>query len=476
MTKLAGRYELGPQIERGGMAIVYRATDTVLNREVAVKVLAGALARDEGFVRRFEREARNVARLSHPNVVQVFDAGSEDDTHFMVMELVEGTTLAEVIEREAPVPADRAARIAADVAEALGAAHAKEIVHRDVKPANVLLTANGTVKVADFGIARAADSARITQTGTLLGTAAYVSPEQAVGMPATPRSDIYSLGCVLFEMLTGRPPFTAETPVAMLQRHLNDPVSPPSSQASVPEALDRLVVACLAKDPSSRPPSASDLRRDLLAATVPDRPGDTMVMEVAEEPTLPVAAPGAPPAPPPMPVTAPGPPWWSRPGAILLGGLLLVAALVLLILSATDGGGRGDARTAGDGRGPGPSTSAKPSTQTSTPASSPSAAGIQAAYTSLIAGIKEEAANGGLEDKAAKDLLHRAEDIGEKLEEGKYEEVAGKIGEFGDKLQEQVEKDEVSSASAEVLQERLRLLVQAILVELRAGDVDDEDG
>ena len=477
MTMLAGRYELGPQIERGGMAIVYRATDTVLNREVAVKVLAGAFAQDEGFVRRLEREARNVARLSHPNVVQVFDAGSEGETHFMVMELVEGTTLARVIADEAPLPPDRAARIAADIAEALAAAHAKDIVHRDVKPANVLITPNGTVKVADFGIARAADAAKITQTGTLLGTAAYVSPEQAVGLPATARSDIYALGCVLYEMLTARAPFMAESPVATLQRHIGDPVTPPSALVAVPEALDGLIVACLAKDPSDRPPSAADLPRQLLAATVPTRPGDTMVMDVVDEPTVAIRPPAAGPRAAPA-ANATQAPWWSRPGAILVGGLLLVALLVVLVVSAIGGGREPAGRAAGDVREPASQGTgrADPTDEPSTPAQTSSpVTTVEAAYTLLVAGIEEEASAGGIEEKAADDLLHRVEDIGKKLDEGKHDEVAIKIAEFTEKLQEDVDKGEVSATSGENIRQLMRVLFDAIIAEPEGGD-DEDDG
>jgi serine/threonine-protein kinase len=345
-----------------------------------------------------------------------------------------------------------------------------------VKPANVLITPNGTVKVADFGIARAADAAKITQTGTLLGTAAYVSPEQAVGLPATARSDIYALGCVLYEMLTARPPFMAESPVTTLQRHIGDPVTPPSALVAVPEALDGLVVACLAKDPSDRPPSAADLPRQLLAATVPTRPGDTMVMDVVDEPTVAIRPPaGAPRAAPAA--TATQAPWWSRPGAILVGGLLLVALLVVLV-SAIGGGREPAGRAAGDVREPASQGTgrADPTDEPSTPGpTSPPVTTVEESYALLVAGIEEEASAGGIEEKAADDLRHRVEDIGKKLDEGKHDEVAMKIDEFDEKLQEGVDKGEVSATSGENIRQLMRVLFDAIIAEPNASGDDDEE-
>ena len=461
MAMLAGRYELGPRIERGGMATVYRATDTVLHRPVAVKVLAGTFARDGAFVERFEREGRNAARLSHPNVVRVFDAGSDGGTHFIVMELVEGTTLARLIADRAPLEPDRAARIAGDVAAALAAAHAEGIVHRDVKPANVLIAANGAVKVADFGIARAADAASITQTGALLGTAAYVSPEQAAGMPATPRSDINALGCVLYEMLTGRPPFLAEAPIATLQRHLNEPVVPPSSVVPVPPSLDRLVVACLAKDPSERPASAADIRRELQMPTAAEGHDDTIAMPAAGNASATRAS-----APASALASAPAGRWWSRPGSLVLGALALVAVLIAVVVAMV-GRGPGSAERTG-GRDPA-TGAAEADPSASSPARSPTPSppvSVDAAYTLLLAGIEDQVQLGGIEDEAAEDLRHRAEDVGKELDEGAYDEAAIEIAAFTERLREAVGEGEVSAASAEVITERMRILVQAVIAEL----------
>ncbi|HXF57219.1 MAG TPA: Stk1 family PASTA domain-containing Ser/Thr kinase [Actinomycetota bacterium] len=261
---LAGRYELDSLLGRGGMAEVYLGTDRVLGRRVAVKVLSPEFARDSSFVARFRREAQSAAALNHPNVVSVFDTGSDDGTHFIVMEYVEGRTLAQVIREDAPLLPERAVEIASAVAMALAVAHEHGIVHRDVKPGNIMLTRAGDVKVMDFGIARAITGESLTQTATVLGTATYLSPEQAQGEAVDARSDLYSLGVVLYEMLTGTPPFTGESPVAVAYRHVaEDPVPPSRLNPDVPPDLDAVVLKCLAKNPANRYQTARELAEDL---------------------------------------------------------------------------------------------------------------------------------------------------------------------------------------------------------------------
>ncbi|MGH2766938.1 MAG: protein kinase domain-containing protein, partial [Actinomycetota bacterium] len=218
---LNDRYEVGALLGEGGMARVYRGTDRVLNRTVAIKVLSGKYASDDSFVTRFRREAQSAAGLNHANVVGVYDTGDQDQMHYIVMEYVEGETLGDVLRREGRLDPDRATAIAVEVATALQAAHHTGLVHRDIKPGNVMMDRDGRVKVMDFGIARAAADDTLTQTGLVLGTAAYLSPEQAQGLAVDARSDIYSLGCLLHEMLTGRPPFTGDTPVAIAYKHVN---------------------------------------------------------------------------------------------------------------------------------------------------------------------------------------------------------------------------------------------------------------
>jgi eukaryotic-like serine/threonine-protein kinase len=262
-----GRYELHRRLGRGGMAEVYLARDQMLDRPVAVKVLFPALATDAGFVERFRREAQSAANLQHANIVSVFDWGEANGTYFIVMEYVEGHTLAEILRDDGRVHPDRAAEIAADIAAALGFAHRNGVVHRDVKPGNVLVTPDGSVKVADFGIARAISDhsdQNLTKTGSVMGTATYFSPEQARGAPVDPRSDLYSLGCVLYEMTTGQAPFSGESAVAIAYKHVQEnPVPPRQIDPALPETLEAITLKCLAKNPANRYPTAQDLRADL---------------------------------------------------------------------------------------------------------------------------------------------------------------------------------------------------------------------
>ena len=262
-----GRYELHRRLGRGGMAEVSLARDQLLDRPVAVKVLFPEFATDPAFVERFRREATAAANLNHPNIVGVYDWGEADGTYFIVMEYVDGRSLSEILRAEGPLHPDRVADIGADVAAALGFAHRNGVVHRDVKPGNVLLTQAGQVKVADFGIARAITATsddNLTQVGTVMGTATYFSPEQARGEPVDPRSDIYSLGCVLYELVLGRPPFAGDSPVAIAYKHVQEsPVPPRQVNGELPEAIEAIILKCLAKNPVNRYPSAEDLRADL---------------------------------------------------------------------------------------------------------------------------------------------------------------------------------------------------------------------
>jgi serine/threonine-protein kinase len=263
-----GRYELHRRLGRGGMAEVYLARDQMLDRAVAVKVLFPALATDPGFVERFRREAQSAAGLNHPNIVSVYDWGEANGTYFIVMEYVEGESLAELLQSEGRLHPDRAAEMAADMASALGFAHRNGgVIHRDVKPGNVLLTREGTVKVADFGIARAmSDSSdrNLTKTGSVMGTATYFSPEQARGANVDPRSDVYSLGCVLYEMVIGHPPFSGENAVAIAYKHVQEQPTPPRHiDPAIPETLEAIILKCLAKNADNRYPSAQDMRNDL---------------------------------------------------------------------------------------------------------------------------------------------------------------------------------------------------------------------
>jgi len=262
----SGRYEATHLVARGGMAQVYRAMDRQLDRPVALKVLFPELSVDRTFVERFRREAQAAANLSHPNIVPVFDWGEDDGAYFIVMEYIDGRPLSAVLRDPQPVPPTQIATIGAGVAAALAFAHRHGVVHRDVKPGNVLITPEGDVKVTDFGIARAVNTEEsLTQTGAVMGTAAYFSPEQAEGKGVDSRSDIYSLGVVLYEMAVGRPPFTGDSPVAVASKHVRDtPALPREVNPQVPVALEAVIMKAMAKLPDDRYRSAEELRADLL--------------------------------------------------------------------------------------------------------------------------------------------------------------------------------------------------------------------
>jgi eukaryotic-like serine/threonine-protein kinase len=341
---LADRYRLEELVASGGMAQVWQGTDEVLRRKVAVKLLHPHLAADGSFVVRFRKEAVAAARLAHPGIVSIYDTCSEDGTEAIVMELVPGQTLRERLDDPTPIDPWQAAGLAAQVAEALEAAHRAGLVHRDIKPANVLLAGDGRVKVADFGIAKAVEEADLTQPGLMVGTAKYVAPEQVEGKPVDARTDIYSLGIVLYEMLCGRPPFEAEgeaaTALARLQR---DPLRPRQVRPGVPKALEEVVCRAMARDPDERYETAADLRAALLAAgAAPSPEADLTGTHVVMAPVAPVPpAPGAPPSPAPSPTRAPSfrqtERSWLVP-TILLVGLAIALGTAGLLLGRSGAG------------------------------------------------------------------------------------------------------------------------------------------
>ena len=261
------RYEISRRIGRGGMADVFLARDLLLDRDVAVKVLFPEHAVDPNFVERFRREAQSVAGLNHPNIVGVYDWGQVDTTYYIAMEFVQGRTLADILAKHERLSVLQACDIALDIAAALSSAHTAGVAHRDIKPANVIVSATGHVKVADFGIARAIGAAveqGLTQTGAVMGTATYFSPEQAQGAQPDPRSDLYSLGVIMYEMLAGEPPFTGENAIAIAYKQVHDmPVSLRSRNPELAPAFSAIVMKCLAKDPNRRYPTALALADDL---------------------------------------------------------------------------------------------------------------------------------------------------------------------------------------------------------------------
>jgi eukaryotic-like serine/threonine-protein kinase len=418
---LDGRYQLGQVLGVGGMARVYLANDQVLGRQVAVKVLSPPYAQDPSFVERFRREARTAARLSHPNIVAVFDSGADAGLHYLVMEYVPGQSLAELLARHGRLAPRRAAELAMEVCAALAAAHAQGLVHRDIKPANVLLDPDGRVRVTDFGIAWAAAADTLTGSGMVLGTAAYLSPEQAQGGPVDARSDLYGLGCVLYELLCGAPPFGsgADGPqVVVASRHLHEPPAPPSARnPQVDPGLDAVVLTALAKQPAERFQSATDVQAALgrvlaadAAAAEPDGLG------AAGAPTQPL--PRLPPAAGEMATgvvaaravrAAAQRRGWPR-WALLAAGLAVGVGLVVALLWPEGGGAPGEPTTT-------PAAASAPSTtQPPTTTSAPSQTGVPAALAKLAA-VVTAARQQGSADQQSEDLLHQAEELAKALQE-----------------------------------------------------------
>ena len=389
-----GRYQLSSRVAIGGMGEVWQATDLVIGRTVALKILKDEYLGDPGFLERFRAEARHAALVNHEGIANVFDYGEEDGSAYLVMELVPGEALSTLLEREHTLPVDKVLDIVAQTANALQAAHAVGLVHRDIKPGNLLITPDGRVKITDFGIARIADQVPLTATGQVMGTVQYLSPEQASGHPASPSTDIYSLGIVAYECLAGRRPFTGESQVAIAMAHINEQA--PALPSSIPEPVRDLVMACIAKKPAERPATAANLARaaqalrrgDVAAATVAVPALAAAAGTVLFNPPAAAAAndeatrllgaqtgmhPG--PIPPavidPAPAAAEDEPRRSRWWIWALIAALVIAGIIIALLAFANAGGPSS---------PSASASAPPSAVT-TPSQTPSATPSQTPTT-----------------------------------------------------------------------------------------------
>ncbi len=343
-----GRYQLSSRIAIGGMGEVWQATDLVIGRTVAIKILKDEYLGDPGFLERFRAEARHAALVNHEGIANVFDYGEEDGSAYLVMELVPGEALSTVLEREKVLSTDRVLDIVAQTASALQAAHSAGLVHRDIKPGNLLITPDGRVKITDFGIARIADQVPLTATGQVMGTVQYLSPEQASGHSASPSTDIYSLGIVAYEALAGRRPFTGESQVAIAMAHINE--APPDLPVTISEPVRNLVYSCIAKRPEDRPATAAHLARaaqalrrgDIAgaAAAVPGVAAGAVALESASTAAtrvMPSSSPGTETSP--LPETRRRSPWmWPLIAIVSLLAVALVAIIIVIAVQPSDGG------------------------------------------------------------------------------------------------------------------------------------------
>ena len=472
---LDGRYQLGSVLGVGGMARVYLAEDRVLQRQVAVKVLSPPYDQDPLFVERFRREARTAARLSHPNIVAVFDSGSDGEQHYLVMEYVAGQSLAELLAHQGRLAPRRAGELASQVCAALAAAHTQGVVHRDVKPGNVLVGGDGLVKVTDFGIAKAATSHTLTGSGMVLGTAAYLSPEQARGGPVDARSDLYGLGCVLYELLTGTPPFGsgADGPqVAIATRHLSEPPEPPSwRNPQVDPGWDAVVLTALAKQPARRYQSAIEMQDDLrrvlagpAAAAGPDGLGAAGA-PTQQLPRLPAgagaASTGVVAA---RAVRAARRPGWAR-WVLLVAGLAIAVGLVVALRWLDGAGVPAGRERAGPTTTPAatstPSTTGPPPTATSV-ASQPGVPSALANLTAVVTAARQQ----GTADHQAEDLLDRADDLANAVrggqEDDEREDARKKLAELEHKLEELIGKGRIRPPATTQIRQAVAELAQAV--------------
>jgi eukaryotic-like serine/threonine-protein kinase len=431
------------------MSEVHRGEDILLGRPVAIKLLLNH--GDPRSVARFEQEAQILARLQHPNVITVFDAGVDGGDRFLVMEFVEGPSLRELLDAEGRLAPERAGEIASQLASALGFAHEKAVIHRDVKPSNVLLPEAG-VKLADMGIARLLSPEALTATLSVRGTVRYMSPEQMRGDPVDPRADLYSLGCVLFEMLTGRTPFEGDL-AALSYAHTHAPATPVRSiNPAVPVAMDELVAAMLEKDPARRPQTGQEVQRSLAAAMRQDAVAPTMLMERGQQP---------PPALPRVPAGGrwkPGPRTW-RTVVIAASGLAVLLLFVLLASDGTDGRTNASRRMR---QGSAPTTQQPSPAETS--ALAPAKPSPEEAALVVLDTVNEGIETGEITGHFDHEIRHTIDEILREADKGEdVDKSLEKVDELQEKVSEAFEKGEITSADrASAIDEALLKFQEAL--------------
>jgi eukaryotic-like serine/threonine-protein kinase len=476
---ISDRYRLEAVLGRGGMATVWRGVDERLGRRVAVKLLDRADTADPAMLQRFNREARTAGGLTHPNIVAVYDVGTDDGVPYLVMEFIDGTSVAALL-ASGPLPVDQAVDVARQVCDALAVTHAQGVVHRDIKPANILLTPTGAVKVCDFGIARLAhqQQTNLTAPHMAIGTSAYMAPEQASGAAVDARTDLYALGCVLYAMLTGHPPFTGDNPLAVLWQHQYQTAPAVASlRPDTPADLDALIARLLAKSPADRPATAAEVRDRLTlraesetAAAAPTR----VVPMASQTLTLPVFDDGEQPA---APV---GRRSRLRPvaiAAVALGVAILAAVTVaLLVRPGTD-----PASTAADSQPPSTAATA-PATATadssaessdSTPSGVPDTTatesldenpgtGASAGLAALLGVIEEQRQAGNLDDKAAEELAKKLEQVDREVNEGDTGKAADRLADLRSKLDELHQNGKITTDGYDAVQASLTQLADTL--------------
>lgn len=458
---IAGRYELERLVASGGMGEVWRARDRVLGRTVAVKLLKDELMQDGRATQRFRREAMTAASITHPRMANVYDYVDVDGCRGIVMEYVEGETLADRLAREGRIGQGEAGAIARAVLEALEVAHASGIIHRDIKPGNILLGANGDVKVADFGIARALGDSTVTGTGSTMGTPHYIAPELVQGAPASPASDLYAVGAVLYEMLTGCRPFDGDTPIAIaLARMQTDPVPPRLLDRSIPPWLEHVVLRALARDPSNRFPAARAMHLALSERGVPVP--TSMLESRPSDDTVELAVAPADHAPRPRSTRTIAA--MLRPWIIPAAAIVLLAAFVSLpLLTSAPDRARAHASQ--------PRVRVQPVTAAPTPTPQPKPATVQGAVAALIAVVKEGDRRGEIDADVAKAIIEDARDVRTAFSgEDDIDEAVDQLRDIAETMSDAVDDGEIRARRADRIDASLRRLARLILARSDESD------